>query len=81
MPRDSAGPVRDVESLDRQTTRPVAPDGDRRPRHVWRRRRTGADREAHAEPAAPDQTSFSITHKSAVAEWERGPVPSVSEFV
>src|SRR5258706_2602630 len=54
MPGDSAGPGRDVESLDRQTTRPVAPDGDRRPRSVWRRRRTSADREAHAEPAALD---------------------------
>src|SRR5258708_10272844 len=54
MPGDSAGPGRDVESLDRQTTRPVAPDGDRRPRSVWCRRGTSADREAHAEPAAPD---------------------------
>src|SRR5258708_28001041 len=54
MPGDSAGPGRDVESLDRQTTRPVAPNGDRRPRSVWRRRGTSADREAHAEPAAPD---------------------------
>src|SRR5436305_7781122 len=54
MPGDSAGPGRDVESLDRQTTRPVAPDGDRRPHRVWHRRGTGADREADAEPAAPD---------------------------
>src|SRR5437773_2915960 len=54
MPGDSTGPGRDVESLDRQTTRPVAPHGDRRPRSVWRRRGTSADREAHAEPAAPD---------------------------
>src|SRR5260370_31250267 len=54
MPGDSAGPGRDVESLDRQTTRPVEPDGDRRRRRVWRRRGTSADREAHAEPAAPD---------------------------
>src|SRR5438309_391677 len=37
-----------------QTTRPVAPDGDRRPRQVWRWRSTGADREADAQPAAPD---------------------------
>jgi len=29
-------------------------DGDRRPRRVWHRRGTGADREADAEPPAPD---------------------------
>src|SRR5258708_40180557 len=54
MPGDSAGPGRDVESLDRQTTQAVAPDGDRRPRSVWHRRGTSAGREAHAGPGAPD---------------------------
>src|SRR6267143_1373281 len=52
-PRHNEWP-RNVESLDRQTTRPVAPDGDRRPRHVWHRRGASADRETEAEAAAPD---------------------------
>src|SRR2546422_10907806 len=54
MPSDSARPGRNVESLDRQTTRPVAPDSDRRPRHVWYRRGANADREGNAGPVAPD---------------------------
>jgi transposase len=54
MPGDPAGSRRDVESLDRKTTRPVAPNGDRRPRHVRRRRSASVDRQADAEPAATD---------------------------
>lgn len=54
MPGNSAGPRRDVESFDCQTTWSVAPDGDRRPRHVWHRWGTSADRKADTEQAALD---------------------------
>src|SRR2546430_7985637 len=88
MPGDSAGSGRNVESLDRQTTRPVAPDGDRRPRHVCYRRGAIADREAHAGPGASgagtrggeedpgDHAPNQATGRDAADPANAGPTPA-----
>ena len=60
MPGNSSGPRRDVESLDRKTTWPVAPDGDRRPRRTLTPELEKKILDATLKTRPPDATQWTV---------------------